>query len=83
MNRNEMYYVMRVLHSSTLRSILRCSKDTSFLARILVIRDGDVEYNPGSSDIDFSIKKQRVDQRNLGLKENLLERTQVWFPQSQ
>ena len=58
MNRDEIYYVMRVLHSSTLRSMLRCSKDTSFLSRILVIRDGEVESNPGPSDIDFSIKKQ-------------------------
>jgi ubiquitin C-terminal hydrolase len=60
MNRNEIYYEMRMLHSSILRSMLKCFKDTSFLARILVIRDGDVESNPGPSDIDFIIKKQET-----------------------
>ena len=34
--------------------------DTSFLARILVIRDGDVKPNPGPNDNDYSIKKQET-----------------------
>ena len=59
-NRNEIYFVKRMIYTSILSCILTCSYDTSFLARILVIRDGDVESNPGPSDIDFSIKKQET-----------------------
>ena len=59
-NRNEIYFVKRMIHTFIVSCILTCSYDTSFLARILVIRDGDVESNPGPSDIDFSIKKQET-----------------------
>ena len=59
-NRNEIFYLRSMLHISMLIGILTCSYDTSFLARILIIRDGDVESNPGPNDIDFSIKKQET-----------------------
>ena len=59
-NRNEIYFVKRMIHTFIVSCILTCSYDTSFLARILVIRDGDVESNPGPSDIGFSIKKQET-----------------------
>ena len=76
-NINEIYYLRKMSHTSMSMGIMACSYDTSFLVRILIIRDGDVESNPGPNDIDFSIKKQetgnkqesleslRADQRNL------------------
>ena len=54
-NENETCHVIRILHTSMF--LLTCSYNTSFLARLLIIMDGDVESNPGPNDIDFSIKK--------------------------
>ena len=60
---------------------MTCSYNTSFLARLLIIMDGDVESNPGPNDIDFSIKEQD-NQKNMASKEDLQKRSQVWFPAS-
>ena len=70
-NINEIYYLRKMSHTSMSMGILACSYDTSFLVRILIIRDGDVESNPGPNDIDFSIKKQET-QRVKG-------RPEIWF----
>ena len=59
-NRNEICYVRSMLHMSMLIGISTCPYDTSFLSTILIIRDGDVESNPGPNDVDFSIKKQET-----------------------
>ena len=44
--------------------LLTYSYKTSFLARLLVIMDGDFESNPGPNDIDFSIKEQDTPRLN-------------------
>ena len=57
-NENETCHVIRISHTSMF--LLTCSYNTSFLARLLIIMDGDVESNPGPNDIDFSIKEQDI-----------------------
>ena len=48
-NKNEIYYVRSMLLTFLLIGISTCSYDTSFLARILVIRDRDVWYQKTSN----------------------------------
>ena len=84
-NKNEICLVIRILLTSMF--LLTYSYHTSFLARLLIIVDGDVKSNPGPNGIAFSIKNKtlqelRVDQKNLDSKEDLQKKSQVLFPGS-
>ena len=76
-DKNEISHVCnRMLNTYFGVVLLTCSASCSFLTRILIIMDGDVESKPGPNNIDLSIEGQDIQRvkgrpRSLALKEDL------------